>query len=104
MRQPDAAEQAETPIYCLRFVRVGGGGLMRWGWGALGIAPGLPLPRRINTAILDLAPEVRARLVAMSAATIDRTLRDIRQQAGTATRRRSAPFGGDQTQRAGAHV
>jgi hypothetical protein len=38
MRQPDAAEQAETPIYCLRFVRVGGGGLMRWGWGALGIA------------------------------------------------------------------
>jgi hypothetical protein len=54
MRQPDAAEQAETPIYCLRFVRVGGGGLMRWGWGALGIAPGLPLPRRINTAILGV--------------------------------------------------
>ena len=54
MRQPDAAEQAETPIYCLGFVRVGGGGLMRWGWGALGIAPGLPLPRRINTAILGV--------------------------------------------------
>src|SRR5204863_2998550 len=32
-----------------------------------------------------------ARLVAMSAATIDRALVDIRQQAGTATRRRSAP-------------
>jgi hypothetical protein len=40
---------------------------------------------------LHLALEVRARLVAMSAATIDRALVDIRQQAGTATRRRSAP-------------
>src|SRR6267143_4214003 len=40
---------------------------------------------------LQLAPEVRARLLAMSAATIDRALRDIRRQAGTATRRRSAP-------------
>src|SRR5947209_13481093 len=40
---------------------------------------------------LDLAPEVRARLLAMSAATIDRALVDIRQQAGRATRRRSAP-------------
>jgi len=40
---------------------------------------------------IQLVPEVRARLLAMSAATIDRALRDIRQQAGTATRRRSAP-------------
>jgi hypothetical protein len=40
---------------------------------------------------LQLAPEVRARLLAMSSATIDRALRDIRRQAGTATRRRSAP-------------
>lgn len=40
---------------------------------------------------LQLAPEVRVRLLAMSAATIDRALRDIRRQAGTATRRRSAP-------------
>jgi hypothetical protein len=40
---------------------------------------------------VHLVPEVRARLLAMSAATIDRALRDIRQQAGTATRRRSAP-------------
>src|SRR5690349_20171006 len=40
---------------------------------------------------LHLVPEVRTRLLAMSAATIDRALRDIRQQAGTATRRRSAP-------------
>jgi hypothetical protein len=40
---------------------------------------------------VQLVPEVRARLLAMSAATIDRALRDIRQQAGTATRRRSAP-------------
>ena len=47
---------------------------------------------------LHLAPEVSARLLAMSAATIDRALRDIRRQAGTARRRRSAPSG------AGAHV
>jgi hypothetical protein len=40
---------------------------------------------------LQLVPEVRARLLAMSAATIDRALRDIRQRAGTATRRRSPP-------------
>src|SRR5215467_16314231 len=40
---------------------------------------------------LQLVPEVRTRLLAMSAATIDRALRDIRRQAGTATRRRSAP-------------
>jgi len=40
---------------------------------------------------LQLVPKVRARLLAMSAATIDRALRDIRRQAATATRRRSAP-------------
>jgi hypothetical protein len=40
---------------------------------------------------VQLAPEVRARLLAMSAATIDRALGDVRWQAGTATRRRSAP-------------
>ena len=40
---------------------------------------------------VQLAPEVRVRLLTMSAATIDRALRDIRRQAGTATRRRSAP-------------
>src|SRR6202158_5859921 len=40
---------------------------------------------------LQLVPEVRSRLLAMSAATIDRALREIRRQAGTATRRRSAP-------------
>src|SRR5215470_7199125 len=40
---------------------------------------------------LQLALEVRTRLLAMSAATIDRTLSDIRRQAGPATRRRSAP-------------
>src|SRR5436309_3190107 len=39
---------------------------------------------------VQLAPEVRARLLAMSAATIDRALGDVRRQAGTATRRRSA--------------
>src|ERR1700680_1905515 len=40
---------------------------------------------------LQLVPEVRTRLLAISAATIDRALRDIRQQAGTAKRRRSPP-------------
>src|SRR5262252_9038740 len=40
---------------------------------------------------LQLVPEVRSRLLAISAATIDRALRDIRQQAGTAKRRRSPP-------------
>src|ERR1700758_471776 len=40
---------------------------------------------------VQLAPEVRTRLLAMSAATIDRALREIRRQVGTATRRRSAP-------------
>jgi hypothetical protein len=40
---------------------------------------------------LQLVPEVRSRLLAMSAAPIDRALCEIRRQAGTATRRRSAP-------------
>jgi len=40
---------------------------------------------------VQLGSEVRTRLLTMSAATIDRALRDIRRQAGTATRRRSAP-------------
>jgi hypothetical protein len=40
---------------------------------------------------VHLAPEVRARLLAISAATIDRALGDVRRQAGTATRRRLAP-------------
>src|SRR5262244_542011 len=39
---------------------------------------------------LHLVPEVHTKLLAMSAATIDRALRDFRHQAGTATRRRSA--------------
>jgi len=39
---------------------------------------------------LQLEQELRIKLLAMSAATIDRALRDIRQ-AGTATRRRAAP-------------
>src|SRR6267143_2005814 len=40
---------------------------------------------------LQLVPEVRTGLLAISAATIDRALREIRQQAGTAKRRRSPP-------------
>src|SRR5829696_1542701 len=39
---------------------------------------------------LHLAPEVRARLLAISAATIDRALRAVREQAGSRMRRRSA--------------
>lgn len=40
---------------------------------------------------LSLAPEVRTALLAISAATIDRALRPVREQAGGRTRRRSAP-------------
>ena len=40
---------------------------------------------------LRLGQEVRTSLLAMSAATIDRALRDIRRHAGTAPRRRAAP-------------
>ena len=40
---------------------------------------------------LRLAPEVRISLLAMSAATIDRALRDVRQQAGRSTRRKAPP-------------
>ena len=40
---------------------------------------------------LQLAPEVRAGVLAMSAATIDRSLREIRGQAGGRTRKRAAP-------------
>ena len=40
---------------------------------------------------LQLAPEVRTRLMAMSAATIDRSLGEVRRQAGGGTRRRTPP-------------
>ena len=40
---------------------------------------------------LRLVQEVRISLLAMSAATIDRALRDVRRHAGGATRRRAAP-------------
>src|SRR3954469_2234971 len=40
---------------------------------------------------LQLAPEVRTRLLTMSAATMDRALRAVRAQAGGGTRRRTAP-------------
>src|SRR3954452_1017977 len=40
---------------------------------------------------LQLAPKVRTRLLAMSAATMDRALRSVRAQAGGGTRRRTAP-------------
>jgi hypothetical protein len=40
---------------------------------------------------LQLAPQVRTGLLAMSAATIDRALREVRGQAGGRGRRRAAP-------------
>ena len=40
---------------------------------------------------LQLGPEIRVGLLAMSAATIDRSLRDVREQAGGRRRRRAAP-------------
>ena len=40
---------------------------------------------------LHLAPEVRSSLLAMSAATIDRALRGVRERAGQRTRRRAPP-------------
>ena len=40
---------------------------------------------------LQLAPEIRTRLLAMSAATMDRALRAVRAQAGGGIRRRAAP-------------
>jgi hypothetical protein len=40
---------------------------------------------------VQLAPEVRAGLLAMSAATMDRALREVREQAGGRARRRAAP-------------
>jgi len=40
---------------------------------------------------LQLAPEVRIGLLAMSAATIDRSLREVRQQAGRSMRRKAPP-------------
>jgi hypothetical protein len=40
---------------------------------------------------LQLAPEVRAGLLAMSAATMDRALREVRERAGGRARRRAAP-------------
>ena len=40
---------------------------------------------------LELGPEIRAGLLAMSAATIDRSLREVRAQAGGRKRRRTAP-------------
>ena len=40
---------------------------------------------------LELAPEVRISLLAMSAATIDRALRDIRRHSGRSTRRKAPP-------------
>src|SRR5215210_2648279 len=40
---------------------------------------------------LQLAPEIRTGLLAMSAATMDRALRQVRERTGGRTRRRTAP-------------
>jgi len=53
---------------------------------------------------LELAPAVRISLLAMSAATIDRSLRDVRRACGTIVTPQDTAFGGDPAQRAGAHV
>src|SRR4051794_39875222 len=53
---------------------------------------------------LQLAPKVRTRLLAMSAATMDRALRSVRAQTGGGTRRRTAPSSGGPSQRSGAHL
>ena len=45
------------------------------------------VPNRIH---LRLGPEIRAALLAMSAATVDRSLRNVREQAGGRCRRRTA--------------
>ena len=42
---------------------------------------------------LQLGPEIRAALLAMSAATIDRSLRQVREQAGARRRRRARASG-----------
>ena len=52
---------------------------------------------------LELAPEVRAGLLTMSAATIDRALREVRK-AGRRTKALCATFSGDPAQRSGANV
>jgi len=51
---------------------------------------------------VQLAPEVRTKLLAMSAATIDRALRDTAN--GSSNPPPVGSVGGDQAQRAGAHV
>ena len=53
---------------------------------------------------LQLAPEVRISLLAMSAATIDRALRDSQAASGPVDAPQGGAFGGDQAQRAGAHL
>jgi len=53
---------------------------------------------------LRLAQEVRISLLAMSAATIDRALRDVRRHAGGGDAPQGGSFQRGQAQRAGAHV
>ena len=53
---------------------------------------------------LQLAPEVRTGLLTMSAATIDRALRDVRERAGGRTAPQRSAFGRDPAQRSGAHL
>ena len=53
---------------------------------------------------VQLAPEVRARLLAMSAATIDRAGAGYPAAGGNGTAPPVGSFGGDQAQRAGAHI
>lgn len=49
------------------------------------------VPAMENAGHLDIAAEVRTRLLTMSAATIDRLLKDVREHAGRGRRRTAAP-------------
>lgn len=49
------------------------------------------LPAMERHGHLDLAPEIRAELLAISAATIDRALAPQRERVGSGTRRRRSP-------------
>lgn len=50
------------------------------------------LPAMESHGHLDLDPEIRAALLAISAATIDRALRPQRERTGTSTQRRRSPM------------
>jgi len=50
----------------------------------------IPLDSMERHGHIDLAPEIRAKLLSMSASTIDRALRPLREQSGRKRRRPAA--------------